>query len=645
MSKPRSLSDAPLWGYGVALITSVVAVLVVQALVSPDQPPLYILLIVPIFLGAYAGGFGPGGLATLLVVVGSVYLAVEPKYSLRISSVTEVVRLSLLAAVGLVISLASESVRRASRRVQRRAEQALLESQSRYERIAATFPGILYDYAVHSDGSDEFLYLSPRFKEVVELDAQAIMKDIRLFWGLIHRDDFAGLLAARDRSYHHALDFNYEVRIVTPSGRLKWIAFNSSPNPVPAGQKPMLWTGAMIDVTERKEREEALAEARRVAEIANKAKDNFLSVLSHELRTPLTAILGWTKILKSGKVDDAAKQMGLEVIERNTYAQTRLIEDLLDVSRAISGKIVLACKPLLIGEVVRAVSESLRPSALSKGLKLEVDLDGADLVVQADAQRFTQIISNLISNSIKFTPVGGTVRVRLGRENNAVVLVVSDTGIGIDREILPYVFDRFRQADSSITRRFQGLGLGLAIVRHLVEMHGGSVEAHSAGKEKGATFTVRMPAAEGLLDSIRHRSTEQRADAGVHRLSNLRILLVEDDVDTRDVLVVVLAAHGANVRPVGTAKEALTAFEEFKPQLLLSDIGLPGEDGYTLVRRIQGTAGSMVPALALTAFARPEDRSQALAAGFQAHIAKPVEPERLLEEVEALAFGRKRAAA
>jgi signal transduction histidine kinase len=401
---------------------------------------------------------------------------------------------------------------------------------------------------------------------------------------------------------------------------------------------------AATEVTEAVLARRRVDNLRLAAEQANRAKDEFLSALSHELRTPLSAIVGWSNLLRSGVVPENQRERALETIERNARVQARLIEDLLDLSRIEQGKLVLSVGPLEMIRVVEAAIEAVRPAADAKGIRLQPVLDSHATIV-GDADRLQQVAWNLLSNAIKFTPRGGRVQVRVRREQSYVEVAVADDGQGIEASFLPYVFDRFRQGDPSFTRKNGGLGLGLAIVRSLVELHGGSVDARSDGVGMGATFVVRLPMAPLRADS---RPTPTDPTPGVpvgvrfeapETLRNLNILVVDDEPETRELLKFVIAQCSAHVTTAADAGEALQLLETRAFELLISDIGMPGEDGYSLVRKVRelpATQNGNIPALALTAYARSEDRTQALRAGFNMHLAKPIEPAELLAVLEAL---------
>ncbi|HEY2994602.1 MAG TPA: PAS domain-containing protein [Methylomirabilota bacterium] len=376
-----------------------------------------------------------------------------------------------------------------------------------------------------------------------------------------------------------------------------------------------------------------LEESRRKLDEANRAKDEFLATLSHELRTPLNAILGWARLLRSGTLDADGMRRGPEVIERNTRVLAQLIEDLLDVSRIITGKLRLEVRPADLIPVVIAAMEAVQTAADAKGIRLEASLDPTLGLVPTDPDRLQQVVWNLLTNAIKFTPIGGRVDVRLRRTDSVVRLTVSDTGKGIRPELLPFVFDRFRQGEASTGRQYGGLGLGLAIVRHIVELHGGVVRAESAGDNHGATFTVDLPFNAAPSTTVAPEPTPRRIESeGVYRLINLnglRVLVVDDEADARELMRMVLRSSGAEVMAAANAEEAIEQVEQWHPDILVSDIGLPGDDGYVLIQKLrkrEAVLGRSIPALAVTAYARAEDRTRALAAGFQMHVAKPLEP-------------------
>ena len=441
---------------------------------------------------------------------------------------------------------------------------------------------------------------------------------------------------------------NFQGFCRTAKGTLKW--WDVSVAPVfDADGKPIRIISTSRDISERREaereREDLLRNekaARKDAEIANRLRDEFLATVSHELRAPLNSILGWGRLLERGTLDEATTEKALKTIVRNAESQNRLIEDLLDVSRIISGKLrleVMTVKPI---NIVESALETVRPAAEAKGIKLEIKQDSIISHISGDPNRLQQVIWNLLSNAIKFTPSDGRVTLEIERENEFVNLRVKDTGVGIKEEFLPHVFDRFRQADASSIRKFGGLGLGLAIVRHITEMHGGTVHVESEGEGKGSTFTVRLPL---LIASEEDDSTTNSGETlftdkdPLLNLDGLLILVVDDEEDTRQLLIQALTFYGATVISAASTEEAMSEIQDKNPDFLVSDIGMPDEDGYSLIRRIRNLENQQhknIPAVALTAFTRAQDRMRALAAGFQNHVPKPVEPDELITVIASL---------
>ncbi|MFW9261940.1 PAS domain S-box protein [Nostoc sp. CALU 546] len=399
----------------------------------------------------------------------------------------------------------------------------------------------------------------------------------------------------------------------------------------------------VLDITDRKSAEkecdrllECERTARKQAEIANKIKDEFLAVLSHELRTPLNPILGWSKMLRTRKFDEKTTNHALETIERSAKLQTQLIEDLLDVSRILQGKLNLNICPVNLVMVVEAALETVKLAAEAKSIQIQTIFDANLGQVMGDPNRLQQVVWNLLSNAVKFTPRGGRVEIRLMEAANQVQIQVSDTGKGISPDFLPYVFDYFRQSDGTTTRTFGGLGLGLAIVRKVVEMHGGKVQAESLGEEAGATFTVDLPLLVRNEQVWREENQSSDCQAESSLLSDTQVLVVDDEPDIRDLVTFILQDYGVEVTAVASAQEALQALSESIPDVLISDIGMPKTDGYMLMREVRSRSpqqGGSVPAIALTAYAGEMNQQQALAAGFQMHISKPVDPDVLVKAI------------
>jgi PAS domain S-box-containing protein len=403
------------------------------------------------------------------------------------------------------------------------------------------------------------------------------------------------------------------------------------------------------DITARKraerEREEFLFReqiARRQAEEASRLKDEFLATVSHEIRTPLNAILGWSQMLKANKISNPNDIRGaVETIYRNAKSQAQLIEDILDVSRIITGKIRLEAHPISLAPVIQTAVESLRPAIEAKNIRLQMHLDFEPRMVVADPNRLQQVVWNLLSNAIKFTPENGSVEISLENESQQTKIVVTDTGKGIEAEFLPFVFERFRQADGSSTRKHGGLGLGLAIVRHIVELHGGSVEVSSAGEGHGATFTVLLPQTESVTKKIGENAfaavaseaQDAVSDYSNGKIKGLRVLLIDDETDTLELLSVLLTQSGAEIKSATSVADAFEVIKDWKPGVIVSDIAMPVEDGYSFIKKLRALPhedGGAIPAIALTAYVGIKERTQVLASGFQMYVPKPVEPSELV---------------
>jgi len=385
--------------------------------------------------------------------------------------------------------------------------------------------------------------------------------------------------------------------------------------------------------------------ARNEAERANRLKDDFLATISHELRNPLNAILGWAHMMRLGKLNEANTERAVETIYRNAKSQSQLVADLLDVSRIISGKLRLDVRTVDLISIVNAAIDSIRPATDAKSIRLQTLLDPAAGPISGDADRLQQIVWNLLTNAVKFTPKGGRIQVKLQRIDSHVEIVVTDSGVGINKEFLPYVFDRFRQADASTTRIHGGLGLGLSIVHQLVDLHGGTVAVESEGEGKGATFTIMLPFV-GVISQTEPEpaSLTQSEDIlsfeGLPSLQGLKVLVVDDEADTRELIGEVLKECGSEVIITCSAAEALEALEQHQPDILISDLGMPDEDGYSLIEKIRALPlerGGNIPAAALTAYARAEDRMRVLRSGFQFHLPKPVDSAELVTVVASLA--------
>ncbi len=470
----------------------------------------------------------------------------------------------------------------------------------------------------------------------------------------IHPDDLPVALGAVKESMRKGL-LDAEWRVVRPDGSTRWLAsrgwmFRNE------NRAPVRLVAASFDVTEQKAVEEALQKserelrdtADRLAE-ANRLKDEFLATLSHELRTPLQSVIGWSQMLMNGSLSAPSREKAVQAIHRNAIIQAQLIADLLDVSRIVSGKLRIVVETVDLVPVVEGALDTIRPAALNKNVSLQLETSAPALPLVGDADRLRQVIWNLLSNAVKFTPEGGRVDVRLGGDPSHVRVDVSDTGIGIEPEFLPFVFERFSQADGSTTKPHRGLGLGLAIARHLVHLHGGKITVQSAGQGGGATFTVTLPCRQAHLRAPAASALASRpeswggAGAGPRQardaLAGIRILLVDDDEEARDTLRTALEMAGAVVDDADSTHEAIRALHEHWPDVLLSDIAMPGEDGYELIRRVGGLRSEhseRLRSVALTAFARESDRALALSAGFDEHLSKPVAVDVLIQAVQSV---------
>jgi PAS domain S-box-containing protein len=521
----------------------------------------------------------------------------------------------------------------------KRAEAALRESELNFRTLADTMPQMFW--TTRPDGYHE--YFNQRWYEYTGMTWEETQG-----WGwnhILHPDDQQRCLEIWQESLRTGCDYNIEYRLRRASdGEYRWFLGRAFPLRDEVGNI-LKWFGSCTDIHDQRtaleERDRALERerlARATAETANRLKDEFLAVLSHELRSPLNPILGWTKLLQNRQLDAKLTHEALSTIERNAKLQMRLIEDLLDISRIMRGKLSLQVDSVNLEATISAALETVRLAAEAKSIEIHKSFPPLVVLVAGDASRLQQIIWNLLSNAVKFTPPGGWVEVQLKQTDNYAQIIVSDNGNGIKPEFLPHVFDYFRQADSSITRAFGGLGLGLAIVYHLVELHGGTIKAESPGEGKGATFTVTLPLLEHPREVV--PQDEEQSSSSIPSeslfLGGIQILLVDDDLDTQSVMKMALQQEGAEVTVVSSAKLALEILQLSHPHVLVSDIGMPEMDGYSLIRQVRKLSaqqGGQIPAIALTAYATEADQQQALAAGFNLHLAKPVAPDKLVMSI------------
>ncbi len=535
----------------------------------------------------------------------------------------------------------------------------LSEEVERQARIFDTTLSAIVDFAYILDRGARFLYVNKALLDLWGLSLeQAVGKD---FFELKYPDELAAKLARQVRQvFETKKGLSDETPYTSPTGSGRIYEYIFSPVFAADGSVEVV-AGSTRDVTERKRQEEQLRQmvaeregflsseraARIEAERTSRMKDEFLATLSHELRTPLTAILGWSKVLLKSDSNDADLAEGLAIIERSARAQTQIIEDLLDMSRIISGKVRLDVQRVDLAAVVRSAVETLKPAADAKGVQLLVTLDPQAEPVSGDPNRLQQIFWNLLTNAVKFTPRGGRVQVLLERVDSHLEVSVTDTGEGIRLDFLPFVFDRFRQSDASTTRRHGGLGIGLAIVKQLVELHGGSARAKSGGEGLGATFTMSLPVSGIAMQPqpLQERPAPKVVDVPVTPdlcadISGIKVLVVDDEPDSRALLKRLLEDCNAIVSVAASAEEAMKLLQAERPDVIVSDIGMPREDGYGLMRRIRALPpemGGCTPALALTAYAREEDRAKAIKAGFGHHASKPMEPAELIARVASLA--------
>jgi len=503
------------------------------------------------------------------------------------------------------------------------AEQALLESEDRYRDLVDNSHELMCTH----DLEGRILSVNPWAARVLGYSQEALI-GLHIRNGLVpeYRDQFDDYLKEiRENGFARGL-----MRVKTASGETRfWEYYNTLR--IQGVQTPIV-RGMAHDVTERRQALAREKEARLEAESANRLKDEFLSTLSHELRTPLTAIIGWAGLLINGDLAADSQPKALETIARNAKFQAQLIDDLLEVSRIITGKLPLHFSPCELQPVIEAALESIRPTAQAKAVRLELVLEPVSAQVYGDVDRLRQVIWNLLSNAVKFTPRNGTVQVKLHCTSSHAVIAVSDSGEGIKPDFLPRVFDRFSQADGSSTRLHGGLGLGLAIVRHLVEIHGGTAHAESPGEGLGATFIVSLPLMEARQVQSPKFEVNNLVTSRLDRfpsssLDGLRLLIVDDESDFRELATVMLGQYGADVKTAASAGEALVHLETWKPDVLVADIGMPDEDGYGLIRKVRALSadkGGSTPAVALTAYTRAEDRQRALSAGYHMHLAKPI---------------------
>ena len=608
----------------------------------------FIVYFPAILLCAWFGGLGPGLLSTALGGLAALYFFLPPQFSVTISEPTGLAQVIIFSLAGALISVMAENLHQARRRT----EESEARGREQGEKLRVTLASI-GDAVIATDAEGRVTFMN----HIAELltgwrHENASMRPLADVFNIINEQK-------RQTVENPAPQMMREGQIVSSASHTALTARDGTERPIDYSEAPIKdakgkTVGAVLvfrDITKRKQEEEERSRllaseraARREAEEVSRLKDEFLATVSHELRTPLISINGWTQLLREGRISGEQAERALESIERNAKSQTQLVNDLLDVSRIITGKMRLDVGPLRLGSVIEAAVESVRPSAEAKDIRLSVLLNPAVDTISGDAERLQQAVWNLLSNAIRFTQKGGRVQVRLERVDSHVEITVADNGRGIKPEFLPHVFDRFRQEEGGTDRQHGGLGLGLAIVRQLVELHGGTVHADSAGLGQGATFTITLPAIP-----VRMAAPDRKREAGHGRatppkklpsIRGARVLLVDDDADGRELVEAMLDQGDAETRMAGSAAEALAMLDEWRPDALISDIGMPGEDGYALIEKLRARERErgerLLPAIALTAYVRTEDRLRALSAGYQSHVSKPVEVAELLTVIASL---------
>lgn len=634
----KLLSIAGRYGLALGAFAAVLLITITISRLFSFSLDLTSLIIAVMIASAWYLGKGPGLLVAIIFEITLVYFATAP-YTAKSAFIT-FNRLVLFVALVLFASS------------RRKAEKSLRE-QREWLRVSLSSIG---DAVIATDVNGCVNFINPTAEALTGWSfAAAEKKSFEQVFKIINEDTGEAVespFAIVMRS-QNVIDLSNHVSLETKDGRQIPIENNAAPIKDADGKI----IGVIVvfhDVGERRraarERERLLESeraARNEAEAANRLKDEFLATVSHELRTPLNAILGWAAMLNRGNLEEDAKRNATEVIERNAKAQAEIISDILDVSRIITGKLRIKTESIEPSQIVEAAIETLRPAINAKAIDVQVSLDQNAGFVTGDADRLQQVIWNLLSNAIKFTPEKGRIEVDLKRVDSHLKIAVRDNGIGIDPDFLPCVFERFRQADSSTTRIHSGLGLGLAIVRYLVELHGGTIHAESAGIGKGSSFTIVLPAAaepaaqNPATNGASGKPKESNRIVAKHAdLTGIRVLVVDDELDTLEVLRAALTNCGAAVRTAVTVSDALDTFLVWQPNVLISDLGMPNEDGFSLIRKVRALKaeeGGKVPAAALTAYVREEDRLRALDAGFQTHIPKPVDPTEFAAEVATLA--------
>jgi len=626
----------------------------------------FILFPFAILIAAWIGSLIPGLIATVFSLFLTIRFFLDPSYFTEDQIPATAIRVTLFLLHGIGISLMAFFLKRETERANietRRAVEAsdaaraLDQERQEARRIADENES---RFRTMADHAPVFVWVSDTDKLCtwvnkpwIDFTGKPLIDQLGHGWTeFLHPDDRSRSFKIYQSAFDARLPLKIEYRLKRHDGVYRWILDNGIPL-YSRDDKFQGYIGSAIDITDIKtaldERDQLLRRertARQEAERSSRIKDEFLATLSHELRTPLNAILGWSQLLRRKPDDIQTRDQAIDTIERNTRAQTLIIEDLLEMSRIISGKIKLAVQPIDLPSIVAAALESIEPAAEARGLRLERLLNASSVPINGDPARIQQVLWNLMTNAVKFTPRGGCVKVTLQQIETHVEIAVSDTGIGIQRDFLPFVFERFKQADPSSRRQYNGLGIGLSIVKHIVELHGGTVAARSDGQNLGATFTILLPCAHARTE-IDNQIVPKRAEKNhlhtpfdASALKGVRVLAVDDEPDARILVKRILEDCKAEVTTASCVDEALEHIKTFRPTVIVSDISMPDRDGYDLigdVRRLPAEQGGKVPAIALTAFARSEDQRRALTAGYQMHLSKPVEPNQLVAAISQMA--------
>jgi PAS domain S-box-containing protein len=611
------------WLPYVAALVTALAVAVVTDSVPLLRDRFTLFLFWPLlFALAWYGGIGP---TLVTAVIAALYVVTQASGSADWTQLAPL--FGVLALTTFIAAVVA--------RWRKDAESDLREASERFATVANSVPVL-----IGMSGPDKGVtYFNTAW---LEFTGRTVSRELGMGWlEGVHPDDRDAAIAQYEAAWVARRSFETEFRLRRADGEYRCVLVRATPRFREGGELEG-YTASATDITDQRDALKAAERAKEAAEASSRAKDAFLATVSHELRAPLSPILTWARMLRSDRLNPTQSAKAVEVIERNARLQAKLVEDLLDVARIVEGKVRLQVRPVSLSEVVENAVETARPAAEAKEVRLQLVLDST-VTLSGDAERLQQVVWNLLSNAVKFTPRGGRVHVVLERVDSHVEIAVSDTGAGIAPEQLSRLFERFWQADSSTTRAHGGLGIGLAIVRHLTELHGGTVTVESPGAGRGSTFTVKLPLAPMIRTAgeqiRRHPTVHDESTVPNSRLDGVRVLLVDDEPDSNEAMRVLLDHCGAEVRVAGSAAHAYEILSRWKPDVLVTDIAMPGEDGYSLLARIRSGLDGLaeIPAIGLTAFASPDDRARVLAAGFRLHLAKPVDPRELTAAIASAA--------